>query len=56
MSTQSLPAASVTARREVSQFRLAINAVRAIAQRDLVVTAREIVQFLLQAMIQPLLS
>lgn len=54
MSTQSLSAASATARREVSQFRLAINAVRAIAQRDLVVTAREIVQFLLQAMIQPL--
>jgi ABC-2 type transport system permease protein len=54
MSTQGFSAASTVARREVSRFHLAINAVRAIAQRDLVVTGREIVQFLLQAMIQPL--
>ena len=54
MSTQVPAVASDAARHESSRFSLAITAVGAIAKRDLVVTAREIVQFLLQAMIQPL--
>jgi ABC-2 type transport system permease protein len=41
-------------RREASRLSLAITAVTAIFQRDLVVTGRELVSFLLQAMIQPL--
>jgi ABC-2 type transport system permease protein len=41
-------------RRGAGTLSLAVNAFVAILQRDLVVTGREMVQFLLQAMIQPL--
>ena len=41
-------------RAEVSSLTLALNASAAILQRDLLVTGREMVAFLLQAMIQPL--
>ena len=39
---------------EASRFRLALNAFAATFHRDLIVTGRELVQFLLQAMMQPL--
>ena|SRR5579871_4430528 len=44
----------VIASRDASHFALAVNAFWAILQRDMVITAREFVPFLLQALIQPL--
>lgn len=41
-------------RHEISHFMLAAGAFRAILHRDLLVTGRELVQFLLQVMMQPL--
>lgn len=46
--------ATTTARHEISRLSLAVTAFNAILQRDLVVTGRELIQFLLQAMMQPL--
>lgn len=48
------PAMEVTERREASQTSLGLTAFGAILMRDLVVTRRELVSFLLQAMMQPL--
>ena len=45
---------AATERHEISYFALAAGAFQAILHRDLVVTGRELVQFLLQAMMQPL--
>ena len=45
----------MTSRRETGRMRLALTACVAIFERDLVVTGRELVSFLLQAMMQPLL-
>ena len=45
---------SEPSRHEASRVQLAVTALGAILQRDLTVTARELIQFLLQVMIQPL--
>src|SRR5579871_1793589 len=44
----------VIASRDASHFALAVNAFWAILQRDMVITAREFIPFLMQALIQPL--
>lgn len=54
MSAPTASFSSTDDRVEVSRVALALNAFWAILHRDLVVTGRELVQFLLQAMIQPL--
>jgi ABC-2 type transport system permease protein len=54
MTSPALSAPAPAVRRETSAFTLAINAFLATLRRDLTVTGRELVQFLLQAMIQPL--
>jgi hypothetical protein len=50
----SVPASRAVPRREVASLSLGATAVAAILRRDLVVTGREPVSFLAQAMIQPL--
>jgi ABC-2 type transport system permease protein len=54
MADTTFPLAEVHASREASRAQLAIGAFLAILRRDLVVTGREFIPFLLQALMQPL--
>jgi len=54
MATITSSASAIHAHRDASRFTLALNAFLAILERDIVVTKREFIAFLLQALMQPL--